>query len=118
MGVYDRAAATAVRLIDRYGRAVTLRSIAPGTYNTATGVATTTPTNVSRNGALLPFGTGQTTERGNLILAGDQRLLLEPGIVPKPEDRIVVGSDIYEIVSFVELNPAGTSVYFDLHLRK
>ncbi len=67
---------------------------------------------------MLDFAAGREMERGNLIQGGDKRLLLD-GSAPIPDlkDHFIVGSAEYVIVSLGEINPAGTPVMYDLHLR-
>lgn len=117
MSAYTRAAATALRMLTKFGRDVTLRSTTPGTYDPATGTTTPTSSDTTRKGALFDFGSGQTLERGTLILANDKRLLMDATGPVDAHDRIVIGALEYAIVSVGEINPAGVSVLFDMHLR-
>ena len=114
---YSKSSATALKLLTKFGRTVTLRNYTLGTYNTATGANSVTYADTTWKGALLDFGAGQTLARGNLIQGNDKRLLIEAGAAPQLEDHILVGTDEYVIVSIGELNPAGTPVLFDLHMR-
>jgi hypothetical protein len=117
--LYTRGAATAARLLAKYGAAVTLRSFTPGTYNKDTGVrANPAPTSNTRNGALFDIDHGVKDIRGKLVETGDKELLMEPGVAPKAQDSVTVGGIQYTVVSVGELNPAGTPVLFTLHLRK
>lgn len=118
--LYTRAAATSARLLAKYGQPITLRRVSAGTYDANTGVAVPGQTDITRNGALLDFGAGQTEERGNLIQAFDKRLLLEPGTPPTLKDRVVISSSAaqYTIVSIGEVNPGGTAALYDIHLRR
>jgi hypothetical protein len=117
---YARIAATSIRLLAKFGAPVTLRDKALGTYDPATGAVTAAaPADKVRNGALLDFGAGQVlAPGGGLIQAGDKRLLLEPGSVPGLEDNVIAGGIEYVIKGIGEVNPAGTPVMYDLHLRK
>lgn len=118
MGFYDNLAATAARLLTRYGQSVTLRRAAAGTYDPATsGVTSAAPTDLTRQGALLDFGVGVTNLRGNLVQATDRRLLLEAGEAPALADAFVIGGKVFTIVSIGEISPAGTPVMYDLHVR-
>ena len=114
---YASNAATVLRLLTKYGQDVTLRSYTPGTYNPATGTATPTQTDTTRKGAIFDFGAGQTLERGTLIQGGDKRLLVDPTASINPQDHFIVGGVEYVIVSIGELNPAGTRILYDIHLR-
>lgn len=114
---YAKAAATALRLLTQFGRDVTVRSYTVGTYDPATGANSVTTSDVTKKGALLDFGAGKTLVNGGLIQVGDKRLLLESSAAPSPQAHIIVGSVEYVIISVGEVNPAGTPVLFDLHLR-
>lgn len=96
---------------------VTRRSHTIGSYDPATGTNTDTTADTTRKGALLDFGAGQTLVRGTLIQSGDKRLLLDSTATIAPQDHFIVGGTEYVIVSIGEVNPAGTRVLYDLHLR-
>ena len=114
---YADTAATALELLTEFGQSITRRSYTAGTYDPATGTTTPTTADTTRKGALLDFGAGQTLERGTLIQGGDKRLLLDPVTAISPQDHFVVGGVEYVIVSIGEINPAGTRVLYDIHLR-
>lgn len=114
---YSEVAANALETLTEFGQDVTRRSYTAGTYDTATGLVTPTTADTTRKGAIFDFGAGQTLERGALIQVGDKRLLLDASATVSPQDHIIVGSKEYVIISMGEINPAGTSVLYDLHLR-
>lgn len=116
---YAGLANTAHALLQSAGRSVTLRIFTAGTYDLSTGKETSTSSDQTRQGVLFDFAAGKTTERGNLIEGTDKRLILDAkNTAPSMKDEIVVGSDIYKIISIGEIDPAGTPVIYDLHLRK
>lgn len=114
---YDRTAATAAKLLTKFGGDVTLVSLTVPAYNPATGSAAPMPTNSTRQGVLLDFGTGQTKASGGLIQQKDKRLLLEPGVVPALEDQVIVQGQTYVIKGLGEVKPGATPVLYDLHVR-
>jgi hypothetical protein len=115
---YANTAAAALDLLTEFGQEVTRRSYGAVIYNPATGTTTPTTADTTRKGALLDFGAGQTLERGTLIQGGDKRLLLDPVAAISPQDHFIVGGIEYVIVSMGEINPAGTRVLYDVHLRR
>jgi len=115
--LYTRSADTSLRLLTKYGQNVTRRSYTIGTYDPATGSNSNVTVDTTRKGALLDFGAGQTLERGTLIQGGDKRLLLDSASAPGPQDHFIVGGIEYVIVSIGEVNPAGTPILYDIHLR-
>lgn len=117
---YERLAASSLRLLKKYGRAVTFRDFTlGGTYNTTTGTLSQSYVDEDRFAAVFPYGSGVQMIRGQLVQATDRRVLLDPtGTAPEANDHVIVGDDDYSIVSGVEINPAGTVVLYDLHVRR
>ena len=114
---YVKSAATATRLITKFGQSVTLRRYTIGTYDTATGTNTVTTSDVTTKAALFDFAQGQTLQAGNLIQAGDKQALMAVTQTPALQDHVIVGGKDYVILGLGELNPAGTAIIYDLHLR-
>lgn len=115
---YTAIAASALASLTDAGRDVTQRTYTAGTYNPATGTTVPVTADVTRKGVVLDYAAGKTTERGTLIQIGDKRLLLDAESTVSPQDHFIIGSDEYVIVSVGEVNPAGTCVLYDIHLRK
>lgn len=114
---YQALADLALELLTEFGRSVTHRTFTEGTYDVSTGTASTTTADVTRIGAKFDFKDGQTTERGALIQSGDFQLLLDPTATVSMQDVFVIDSLQYSIVSIGEVNPAGTRVLYDIHIR-
>lgn len=119
---YDKLAATSLKLLTKYGRAVTLRRPAAGaTYDTATssvvpgGVASDT---VLR-GAPFDFKSGETETAGGLVKAGDKSLLLQ-ATSPRPTvaDQVLIGAEAWEVLDAQTVSPGGTDVLHRLHIRR
>lgn len=115
---YSEVAANALETLTEFGRDVVRRAFSAGVYDPATGLVTPTTADTTRKGALFDFGAGQTLERGTLIQGGDKRLLLDATATVAPQDHFVIGGVEYVIVSLGEINPAGTVVLYDIHLRR
>lgn len=115
---YAEIAANALETLTEFGQDVTRRSYTAGTYSPSTGTVTPTTADTTRKGALFDFGAGQTLERGTLIQGGDKRLLVDATAAINPQDHFIVGGEEYVIVSLGEINPAGTVVLYDLHVRQ
>lgn len=71
---YANIAATALRLIARFGQAVTITSRVQGTYNAATSAATVTETTQTTRGVLDQYKWREID--GSLIKAGDIKLII------------------------------------------
>lgn len=119
MGVYERMALTADRMLTSKGQPVTITRKTAGTYNPATGSATVTTTTQTGYGVI--FDHGDRNVDGTLIQAGDKNLLLSAiGItVPELNDTVTVGGAVYTIVQPLKvICPATTVVMYELNLRR
>jgi hypothetical protein len=124
MSVYDRAAASAMRALVKFGRDLTVRNMtAPPPYDleTGTGGGDPVPSDKTHRGLFLPFGQGIDRLGGTMIEAGDVRCYLD-GKADVRSDTLVIDGDgtHWRVVGGPgELNPAGTTrVLWDLVLRK
>lgn len=115
--LYTRSAATALRLLTAYGRSVTHRAYSAGTYDPATGTNTQTSADTTRQGALFDYDENVQYVRGTMVVKTDKQLLLDPTAPVDLNDRFIAGGVEYSIVSMGEVNPAGTPVLYDIHLR-
>lgn len=120
MSTYNKLAASAAKLLVKFGRDVVLVDVTLGTYNPATGtVAGGSSANVTRKGALFDFKDGQTTAAGGLIQTGDKKMLLDSSApAPKVEDKVSLDGIKWAVKGVKEVNPGGTPVIYELHLRK
>lgn len=118
MGFYDNLAATSKKLLTKYGRDVVIAAITQGAYDPATSTAAPTSTSKTVKGVLFDINAGITLIQGTLVEVGDKRLLVESSGAPTIQDKVTVGDAIYRILSVTEINPGGTVVLYDLHLRK
>lgn len=118
---YAGSAATALKLLQNFGQAVTLRKQTAGAYDPATGSATVTTADHAGTGVLLDYklvNSGQMLEN-SMVQAGDKKLLLAPDIAATPEpDDLVIAQGTWRIVNVKAVNPAGTVVLYELQLRK
>ena len=105
-----------------HGTAITFRRIVTGAYNTTTGTASTTETDVTTAGVLSDY---RTDELDDTVQLGDRKLLIDGGDLaanPTTEDVVLIGSNIHRIV---RVRPAGTEIsqkfatqhHFELTLR-
>ena len=119
---YTRMAATAGRLLERYGRKAYLRRTHAGTYNPATG---TSPNVIASHQVTAAFfDYDQRDIDGTAIRAGDQRVLMAPSAPePKTGDAIVLPpiqdpKGVYSVVSVKQVKPALVPVLYELQVRK
>lgn len=122
---YDRMAATALRLISRFGSEQTLRDITPGSYDPVSG-ETTGDTAISQPAQLLLLEftaqeAGQSYAEGSEIRQGDKKIIIAAkGLAwpPALTTRIDVDGVLWQVVNVKEANPAGTPLVYFCQGRK
>lgn len=104
--LYDRLRGTASTLIERFGQAMTLtRTLANGTLLTL----------VTRG---VVVGTVKHQHADSGISIGDDRLLLDADVIPKPADRIAYNGQSRVLVDpVISTNPGGTLLVFECYAR-
>jgi len=114
---YADVARDALDIITEFGTDVTITKIESGTYDTKTGENAVFADGSKAKGIVFDFGTGISTISGNLIQSEDKRLLLEAAAKPEFNDVFTANGKTYSPVSIGEINPAGITVLFDIHVR-
>lgn len=112
-----RMAPTALRLITKHGQPVTLRVVETGEYNPALGSVERTEVDYAAVGVRMDYE--QRYIDGTTIQRGDQRLLVPPQGIPKPEtgNQIVMGGKPFAIVNVGTIDPDGKPALYELQLR-
>lgn len=103
-----------------YGRSVTLRRTTPGTYDPATG-ATGSPTVTTSATRAIILGYKDYLVTGALIRQGDRKAILKRKgmtMVPQEADELLVGSDVYSVVSHKTGELGGKNYLYVLQIRK
>ncbi len=129
MALYDKLAATSLRLLTKYGMSVTLRqsSLGAGNYNPATGVVTPeTDVDTTRKALILDQPGSQISQRfGNnnqansLVQQGEKWLYLDAnGVAPSLQDKIIINEVEYAIMDVQETGPGGVPVLYMLMVRR
>lgn len=112
---YAATAATATRLLQRFGAAATLKRATAGAYNPATGTSAPTVASLSTTAAV--FAYPQKYVDGTLILQGDQQAFCAPGVTPKQGDVLAWQGIDYQVIAVKPVSPAGVVVLFEAQLR-
>jgi hypothetical protein len=119
---YAALATTAKNLIANFGQAATYTQTTAGAYNTATGKVTNTPVNTSVKAVLLDYNKSLTNNPGSLIKDGDRKVLIAGtslASAPGTTDTVTIAGETFVVVSApVVLNPGGTVLLYELHVRK
>lgn len=118
---YAAKAATARRLIAKFGTTVQVRRTTTSGGNPVTGGGVTTTTNTDFAGVVLPVDLqkAHADAPGSLVKAGDFTAYLEAGpIDPTSTDRLICPQGNLAIVEAVALAPAGVTVLWTITARK
>ena len=114
--LYTRAAATALRLIKRYGQTMTLRRITTGAY--AAGAAVQSQSDESVSGVVLDFTDYE--RAAGLIDINDRKVMLAASgmtAAPALEDQLIASTVTFKIVNSKPLSPAGVPIIYELQVR-
>lgn len=114
---YSNIAAIATKVIADFGKSLTLRNAGTSTYDPATGVNTLVTTDVTIIGTLFDIDKGRKMAAGGLVEMGDKECLIDSTSAPVIGGKVIDGTVEYSILGFEEINPAGTSIMYTLHLR-
>jgi hypothetical protein len=114
MTLYARLEATATRLIAQYGKTATLiRMTVSGPAHDPQIVET--PHSVT----MVETGYSLTNRNETLVLAGDKLgLISTAGETPQLDDKIEIDGTRYSFVDISPLNPGGTTLIHEFHVRK
>ena len=120
---YSPLAATALRLLTKFGGDVTLRRNGEPVYDPLTLTVTPTITDYTRKGAKFDYtwqGSGETLQNGTLAAASDKQLILDSnGVKPSITDHIIFSDGgVWSIADVKELAPASTALIYECRLRQ
>jgi len=116
---YAGLAKTALKQIAKFGRSVTLRTVAAGTFDTSTG----TVSGASNSDVVVKaLVTGYKDKQidGQIIRHGDKMVMIAGSAVTTPpvsNDIVVDGGD-YKIVNIETIQPGDTVLIYKLQVRK
>lgn len=115
---YGTTAATAARLIARFGSKVVLTRSVPGAYDPATG-APAAPTVTMQNVDAVVLDFPQSYIDGTLIRAGDRKVLVSAvgTTAPMAGDTMAWEGQSLVVINAKKLGPAGPAVLFTLQVR-
>lgn len=115
---YSRSAATALRMLAKFGQKMTVKSSTDGTYNPDSGeVEGSVDATQTGDGVIFPYKLSEVNKEGSLIRMDDQQVLIKLATKPAPNDKLTVGDKTYTIISMQVLAPAGTTILYKLQVR-
>lgn len=112
---YPATAATATRLLERFGAAATVKHPTGSAYDPATG--TSVPTYASAATTAAVFDYAQKYIDGTLIRQGDKQAYCAPAVAPVQGDRFTWNGQDYEVIAVKPVSPAGVPVLYEAQLR-
>lgn len=112
---YPTTAATAARLLERFGAAATLKRQSGTAYDPATGTSTQTYTSYATTAAVFDYD--QKYIDGTLIKAGDKQAYCAPAVTPEQGDRFTWNGVDYSVIAVKPTSPAGVPVLYEAQLR-
>lgn len=112
---YPNTAATATRLLQRFGAACVVKHATGTAYDPATG--TMAPTYTSTPSTAAVFAMPQKYIDGTLILQGDKQAFCAPGVEVVQGDVLTWQGKDYTVVNVKPVSPAGVVVLYEAQIR-
>lgn len=116
---YNNLQNVAYKLLNNFGADWIHRVNTKGAYNPSTGIRNiSTTVNTTVKAARINYKNNQID--GQQIQNGDIRLIVEHkniNTTPTIHDKMVNGSEIWNIINIKEVKPATTAIYYDMQLR-
>jgi len=117
MTFYAKMAATALKLLKKFGKPVTLKRVTGSSVDPITGVVTAgTDASVITTGLIKPYPDNMVD--GTRILASDRELVLSAEHVPLPSDKPLVNGENWAVVNITTISPTGTPVCYMIQVRR
>jgi hypothetical protein len=132
MALYDRTAATVLRLLTKYGQSVTLRKysqVSGGDYDPNTGGASPVGADGSYDesrkaiamdqpGSQIAARFGTKYDKNTLIQSGEKWVYMDAnGSAPALQDHVLLGGTEYSIMDVQVTGPGGIPVLYLLVLK-
>ena len=112
---YANTAATALRLLQRFGASATIKRTTAGTYDPSTGTSAETVTSLATTAAVFDYK--QSYIDGTLILQGDRYAILSNENEPKQGDHFTWQGEDFDVVNVKPLAPSGVKVIYEVQIR-
>ena len=112
---YASTAATALRLLQRFGLATTFKRTASAAYDPSTGTSAETTTTLDTTAAVFDYKQGYVD--GTLIRQGDRYAILSHQNEPKQGDKFTWEGADFDVVNVKPLAPSGVKVIYEVQIR-
>jgi hypothetical protein len=114
---YNSIAATASKLITKFGAVGEIKRTTGGTIDPVTGVPTAGTTITYTPNTIVQKYADELID-GARILSSDRMIILDNTIEPISTDTITIGGENWSIVSIRESNPAGIPLVYFVQARR
>ena len=107
----------ASKLMARFGGVATIRRVATGSYDPATGTIAETNTDTTVRGVLEDVNIREVNE---LVQAGDKRLIIaaaDLSTAPTTVDKVLINSVVHQIIRVQTIEQDNTAITYELILR-
>lgn len=119
MTLDTRARTTADKLLDKFGKSITLTSITEGSYDPATGEMGAGTTTSTTHTAIIKDFNGIDFISG-VVQAGDRKIMIAAlgAPTPQPADKITIDSEIYQVISVRYVWSGELPALYEIQVRK
>ena len=110
----------ATKIINKYGKSITLTSVTTGTYNPATGSVTNTTSSATVKAIVEDYSYQDSGFTEGLIKVGDKKFTvaaIDLSSAPKPGDTITLGSSTYSVIRVIETWSGEQIASYEIHGR-
>jgi len=107
----------ASKLMARFGGVATIRRVATGSYDSATGTIAETNTDTTVRGVLEDVNIREVNE---LVQAGDKRLIVaaaDLSTAPTTVDKVLINSVVHQIIRIQTIEQDNTAITYEMILR-
>jgi len=107
----------ASKLMARFGGVATIRRVATGSYDAATGTIAETNTDTTVRGVLEDVNIREVNE---LVQAGDKRLIIAAAdltTAPTTVDKVLINSVVHQIIRIQTIEQDNTAITYEMILR-
>ena len=116
MSFYSNLAATASRLLTKYGQDVVLKRTTGVTINPVTGVETGSETTILTTGILKTYPDNLID--GSRITSSMRMLVLTSAVEPVLSDKVTIQNQDWNIEEIQTANPAGTTLVYMVRVNR
>lgn len=119
MTLDTRARATADKLLDKFGKSITLTSIVEGSYDPATGDMGAGTTTSTTHTAIIKDYNGIDFISG-VVQAGDRKIMIAAlgAPTPQPADKVTIDSEVYQVIAVRYVWSGELPALYELQVRK